>query len=72
MSDVCAQTRYIYGTRCEPLPPALPTLAELESEIVALRRRIVALEHRCNDRQAAHNGLLDEVERLGHLLERRP
>jgi hypothetical protein len=62
--NVCAQTRYLYGTRCEPLPPAPPTLAELGQEIAALRRRVAELEHWKIDRQAAHNALVLTIEQL--------
>lgn len=67
--SVCAQTRYIYGTRCESLPPAPPTQADLEQQIadleramLQLRRRVSDLEHRTNDRQAAHNAAAVQLE----------
>lgn len=60
---VCAQTRYVYGTRCEA-PAPQPTIEDLEREIALLRRRLSDLEHRTNDRQAAHNALATAVEQL--------
>lgn len=38
--------------------------AEQEREIAQLRRRVADLEHRCNDRQAAHNAAVAAAERL--------
>jgi hypothetical protein len=61
------QTRYVYGTRCEPPPPELT----IEEQLVDLRRRVTALEHWKIDRQTAHNTLLSDIERLEYLLERR-
>lgn len=39
-------------------------IADLEADNLALRRRVTELEHRCNDRQTAHNALVATVEKL--------
>lgn len=54
------QTRYVYGTRCEPPP----TLCELEEQIAALRRQVTELEHGRIAGQEAHNALATAVEQL--------
>ena len=39
-------------------------VCDLEAENASLRRRVTALEHRCNGKQAAHNALVEQVEEL--------
>jgi chromosome segregation ATPase len=44
-------------------------IADQDAEIGQLRRRVTELEHRCNDRQAAHNRLASAHEALERRVE---
>jgi uncharacterized coiled-coil protein SlyX len=44
-------------------------VADQDSEIGALRRRVTELEHRCTSNQTAHNNLVEQVDEHGRRLD---